>query len=166
MRWWSLAPLVRIRAKSLKFWKCYRELKNKIFSFIWLWDQKYAPWWEDFKYGLKIEIRQHLNPFLAEKPPKSGEFGYFASFWAFSRFFGQKRGQMPSDFNSETRFWILSSGRIFLAPKLKKIDLFFTFCPNIAFPKLQRFCADPYTSQIKLKFRIQCFGTVRQLLGH
>ena len=70
---------------------------------------------------------------------------------------------MLSDFNFETRFGILSSWRIFLTPKLKKIENFI-FWPPIEFPKLQRFCADPYTSQVELKFRIQCFGTIRQLL--
>ena len=72
---------------------------------------------------------------------------------------------MLSDFNFETRFGILSSWRIFLTPKLKKIENFI-FWPPIEFPKLQRFYADPYTSQIELKFRIQCFGTIRQLLRH
>ena len=72
---------------------------------------------------------------------------------------------MLSDFNFETRFGILSSWRIFLTSNLKKIENFI-FCPPIEFPKLQRFCADPYTSQIELKFRIQCFGTIRQLLRH
>ena len=38
--------------------------------------------------------------------------------------------------------------------------------PPIGFPKLQRFCANPYTSQIELKFRIQCYGTIRELLRH
>ena len=35
----------------------------------------------------------------------------------------------------------------------------------IVFLKLQRFCADPYTSQIELKLQIQCIGTIRQLLA-
>ena len=80
-------------------------------------------------------------------------------------FFGQKEGQMSSDFNLETRFGVLSPRRIFLTPRLKKKENFYFLTP-IAFPKLQRFCADPYTSQIELKFCIQRFGTLRQLLRH
>ena len=53
-------------------------------------------------------------------------------------------------------------GASFWPPKMKILF----FGPPIAFPKLQWFCADPYTSQIELKFRIQRFGTVRQLLRH
>ena len=58
-----------------------------------------------------------------------------------------------------------TSWRIFLTTKLNKIEKLI-FWPTIAFPKLQRFCADPYTSKIELKFRIRCFGTIRQLLRH
>ena len=58
---------VRIRAKSLKFWKYYRGSKNKVLNFIKLGGQKDTPGWEDFNSGLKIEIGQHLTPFLAKK---------------------------------------------------------------------------------------------------
>ena len=72
---------------------------------------------------------------------------------------------MLPDLNYETRFGMLSSWRIFLAPKFKKI-VSFIFWPPIVFSKLQRFFADTYTSQIEFKYLIQCFGTVRQLLRY
>ena len=57
---------VRIRAKSLKFWECYNG-QNYICYFPKIWGMKYAPRWVDFKCGIKIEIKQLLTPFLANK---------------------------------------------------------------------------------------------------
>ena len=42
--------------------------KNEIFNFLNVWGQKDVPGWEGCKFGLKIEIRQHLTPFC----PKYG----------------------------------------------------------------------------------------------
>ena len=91
--------------------------KKQNFHFFPFRSQKDAPRWENSKSDLKIEIVQHFTPFLTKKRRKSGKFGYFASFWAFSTVFRPKGGQMSSDLNFETRFGILSSRRNFLTTK-------------------------------------------------
>ena len=58
--------------------------------------------YEDSKSGLRIEI--------GKKRSKTGKIGYFASYRQF--FFWPKKGQMLSDYNSETSFGILASRRI------------------------------------------------------
>ena len=50
-------------------------------------------------------------------------------------------------------------------PKMKENWKLYFLAP-IAFLKLQRIGAHPYTSQIELKFCIQCFSTIRRLLRH
>ena len=96
---------------------------------------------------------------------KRSQTGKLAKFVRFRPFFGRKRGQILSDYNFETRFGIPSSWRNFLTPNERKLITLF-FWPPIVYPKLRQLGAHPYTSQIELKFLIQCFGTIRQFLRH
>ena len=78
----------RMGAKSLKFWKYYREAKNNVSNFLSFWGQKVSPGWEDPKSSLKIEIGQYLNPFSAKKRPNLANLAILPVFDRFKQFLG------------------------------------------------------------------------------
>ena len=108
-----------VRVREMKFLKIQWEANNKFSNFLLYGGPKGSSWWEDSKYGLRIELGTYFTPILAEKKtPKKLWNRDPDLFW---RFFGQNMGQILSKFNSETIFGILSSWRTFKIPSMKEI---------------------------------------------
>ena len=74
------------------------------------WGLMYQKWWDNSKYGLRIQIGQHVTPFWTKKKNiTKKDNSRFSQNTIFSTVFCQKWGQMLSNFNFDPRFGILSS---------------------------------------------------------
>ena len=82
------------------------KVKNQNLKIISNGGLLYVKWWEDSKSGRRIQIGQHLTPFLSKKTVENWQMPDLADF---DSFFLPKGGWMVSDLNYEARFGILSS---------------------------------------------------------
>ena len=105
VRWCTknlISSTFRGREFNFKFLKMDERLKNQKAKILSNTCLEYAKWWEDSKFGLRIQIGQDLTHFFLQK--QTAENWQNARSRPFWHFFGQKRGQMLSDLNPETRF--------------------------------------------------------------
>ena len=155
---------VRMGAKSLKLWKYYRGARNSFqFSFI-LGLESFARL-KAFQMGSQNSNQKAFNPLFGQKNGRNlanlATLPVFDHFW---QFLAKKEVKCYPILILRPYLECSHSGETFCPKNERKLN--FIFWPATVFRNIQRFSAHPQASQIELKNRIQCFGTIRQLLRH